>query len=56
MLDHLARLKGIVPGRDRRELVQALLRKTNLFDVRRQCLGTYSGGTSSGLVLPRRCR
>src|ERR1700722_11086252 len=44
MLDHLARLKGIVPGRDRRELVQALLRKTNLFDVRRQRLGTYSGG------------
>src|SRR5208282_4041743 len=34
MLDHLARLKGIVPGRDRRELVQALLRKTNLLDVR----------------------
>ena len=44
MLDHLARLKGIVPARDRRELVQALLRKTNLFDVRRQRLGTYSGG------------
>jgi ABC-2 type transport system ATP-binding protein len=44
LLHHLAKLKGIVPARDRREVVNALLKKTNLYDVRRQRLGTYSGG------------
>ena len=44
LLDHLAKLKGIVPARDRREVVHALLRKTNLYDVRRQRLGSFSGG------------
>jgi ABC-type multidrug transport system ATPase subunit len=44
LLDHLARLKGIVPARDRREVIHSLLRKTNLYDVRRQRLGSFSGG------------
>jgi ABC-2 type transport system ATP-binding protein len=44
LLDHLAKLKGITPTRDRREVVHALLRKTNLYDVRRQRLGSFSGG------------
>ncbi|HEY1603832.1 MAG TPA: ABC transporter ATP-binding protein [Pirellulales bacterium] len=44
LLDHLAKLKGIVPARDRRELVHSLLVKTNLYDVRRQRLGSFSGG------------
>ncbi|HXI14427.1 MAG TPA: ATP-binding cassette domain-containing protein, partial [Thermoanaerobaculia bacterium] len=44
MLDHFAILKGIQKTSERKELVAALLRRTNLYDVRRQKLGTYSGG------------
>jgi len=44
MLDHFALLKGIADRRARQEVVEALLRQTNLWDVRRQKLGGYSGG------------
>jgi ABC-type multidrug transport system ATPase subunit len=44
MLDHFARLKGIAPGSTRRDVVAALLRQTNLYDVRRKALGSFSGG------------
>ena len=44
LLDHFALLKGIADGRQRRELVEALLRQVNLWDVRKQKLGGYSGG------------
>jgi ABC-type multidrug transport system ATPase subunit len=44
MLDHFARLKGIAPGTTRRDVVAALLRQTNLYDVRRKALGSFSGG------------
>src|SRR5512142_1977885 len=44
MLDHFAVLKGITSARDRREVVGALLRRTNLYEARKQNLGTYSGG------------
>jgi ABC-2 type transport system ATP-binding protein len=44
LLDHFAILKGIHNGKQRRELVAALLRRTNLYEVRKQNLGTYSGG------------
>lgn len=44
MLDHLAVLKGIMDRRERKEIVAALLHRTNLFDVRKQNLGNYSGG------------
>ncbi len=44
MLDHLAVMKGITARGDRRELVEAMLRQTNLWDVRKQRLGTFSGG------------
>jgi ABC-2 type transport system ATP-binding protein len=44
LLDHFALLKGIGDRRARREVVEALLRQTNLWDVRRQKLGGYSGG------------
>ena len=44
MLDHFAVLKGIANGRERREVVSALLRRTNLYETRKQSLGTYSGG------------
>ena len=44
LLDHFAILKGFSQRRSRREIVEALLRKVNLWDVRRQKLGGYSGG------------
>ena len=43
MLSHLAVLKG-VPGSERRDVVDALLRQVNLWDERKKKLGTYSGG------------
>ena len=44
LLDHFAVLKGIAERRARRSVVEALLRQTNLWEVRRQKLGGYSGG------------
>jgi ABC-type multidrug transport system ATPase subunit len=44
LLDHLATLKGITNGSERSEVVKYLLNKTNLFNVRKKHLGTYSGG------------
>jgi ABC-type multidrug transport system ATPase subunit len=44
LLDHLARLKGLVDARERKETVDALLQRVNLFDVRKQKLGGFSGG------------
>jgi len=44
MLDHLAALKGIMNARARREIVEELLRLTNLWNIRAQKLGTFSGG------------
>ncbi len=44
LLDHFAVLKGITRSRERKEAVRGLLQMTNLWDVRKQKLGTYSGG------------
>jgi ABC-2 type transport system ATP-binding protein len=44
LLEHFALLKGIADGRERKEVVDALLRQTNLWEVRKQKLGGYSGG------------
>ncbi|HEX2122182.1 MAG TPA: ABC transporter ATP-binding protein [Thermoanaerobaculia bacterium] len=44
LLDHFAILKGIHNRRERQEIVAALLRRTNLYEVRKQNLGTFSGG------------
>jgi ABC-type multidrug transport system ATPase subunit len=44
LLEHFAILKGIAAKKARREVVEALLRQTNLWDVRKQKLGGYSGG------------
>jgi ABC-type multidrug transport system ATPase subunit len=43
MLEHIAALKGI-PGNARRDLVEQLLVQTNLWDVRRKNIDTFSGG------------
>jgi len=44
LLDHLARLKGLVDAKARRETVDALLARVNLHAVRKQKLGGFSGG------------
>jgi ABC-type multidrug transport system ATPase subunit len=44
LLDHLARLKGLVAAKARRETVDALLHRVNLHAVRKQQLGGFSGG------------
>ena len=44
LLDHLAVLKGITNKKERKELVKALLEKTNLYPVRKKNLGGFSGG------------
>jgi len=44
MLDYFAILKGISNKASRKEVVEASLKQTNLWDVRRQKLGNFSGG------------
>ena len=44
MLQHLAILKGVVNGGERKDMVEALLHQTNLWDARKKALSTYSGG------------
>jgi ABC-type multidrug transport system ATPase subunit len=42
MLDHIAILKGI--RQDRKAMVEELLQRVNLWDVRKKALGGFSGG------------
>jgi ABC-2 type transport system ATP-binding protein len=44
LLDHLAVLKGIANAKERKEIVKALLQKTNLYKFRTKNLGGFSGG------------
>ena len=44
LLDHFAVLKGLVDAASRAAVVEALLKRTNLWDVRNQRVGTFSGG------------
>ena len=44
LLEHLAVLKGITSKKERHEVVDALLHKTNLWADRKKNLGGYSGG------------
>ena len=44
MLNHLAVLKGITSPGERKAMIDALLQQTNLWDVRKKALSTYSGG------------
>lgn len=44
MLNHMAVLKGITGRGGRKDAVEGLLHQTNLWDVRKKKLGTYSGG------------
>lgn len=44
MLNHFAVLKGITDARQRKEAVDALLHQTNLYQVRKERLDSFSGG------------
>ena len=44
LLTHFAELKGLENGGERRDVVHALLRQTNLWEHRNQALGSFSGG------------
>ncbi|MUV14035.1 ABC transporter ATP-binding protein [Noviluteimonas gilva] len=44
LLDYFAALKGIAARGERRDVVESLLRQVNLWDVRNQKLGGFSGG------------
>jgi ABC-type multidrug transport system ATPase subunit len=44
MLNHIAVLKGIDGRSQRRELIEQLLVQTNLWDVRKKSIDTFSGG------------
>ncbi len=44
MLHHLAVMKGITNSGERKEMVDALLNQTNLWESRKKSLSTYSGG------------
>jgi ABC-2 type transport system ATP-binding protein len=44
LLDHFAILKGFAHRSTRRDVVESILKKVNLWDVRKQKLGGYSGG------------
>ncbi len=44
MLHHLAVMKGITSSSERKEMIDALLQQTNLWDARKKALSTFSGG------------
>ena len=44
LLNHFAVLEGFTNRNERQRVVEGLLRQTNLWDVRRERLGGYSGG------------
>ena len=44
LLDHFAVMKGITQSKERKALVEALLKQTNLYPARTRKLGGFSGG------------
>jgi ABC-2 type transport system ATP-binding protein len=44
LLQHLAIMKGVVNKTERKQMVDGILNQTNLWDVRKKSLSTYSGG------------
>ena len=44
MLDHIALLKGVTNGKERKEIVAAMLERCNLYDSRKKALTSFSGG------------
>ena len=50
MLDHLALLKGFVNAKERKELVESLLHRINLYAYRKKALTSFSGGMPLGTL------
>ncbi len=48
-LDHFAVMKGVIDRAERRSLVAGLLQQTNLYDVRKKAVGSFSGGMKQRL-------
>nr|WP_315486877.1 ABC transporter ATP-binding protein [uncultured Undibacterium sp.] len=44
LLDHIALLKGVVDHKARKAQIEQLLRQTNLYEVRKKDVSSYSGG------------
>lgn len=44
LLEHIAVLKGITGKTERKDLIESLLKRTNLWQFRNKSLGTFSGG------------
>ncbi len=44
LLDHFTSLKGVADKKSRKITVEELLKRVNLWDVRKQKIGTFSGG------------
>src|SRR5262245_4696815 len=44
MLSHIALLKGIANGRERKDVVAWMLKRCNLYDERKKALSGFSGG------------
>jgi ABC-type multidrug transport system ATPase subunit len=44
LLQHLAVMKGVTNKAERKQMVEAILNQTNLWDARKKALSTYSGG------------
>lgn len=44
MMDHIAILKGITNARERREVVEGMLERVNLFEHRKKAISGFSGG------------
>ena len=44
MLDHMAILKGISSGKERKDTVETLLNQVNLWNVRKKAIAGFSGG------------
>ena len=44
MLSHFALLKGLTRRRERKQVVEAMLRRCNLYEVRKKSLAAFSGG------------
>lgn len=49
ILDHFATLKGVVNPGERKDLVASLLQQVNLYEVRKNSVGGYSGGMKQRL-------
>ena len=44
LLEHIAVMKGVLNKTERKQMVDAILNQTNLWDARKKALSTYSGG------------